>query len=107
MPTDVSDSTLDSAVKNNKDKLVLVDFWADWCGPCHVLAPTLERLENDFDGRLVVLKLNVDENPHAAEAFQIQGLPTLITFRNGEPDQMITGVVPYHNLKNIVQRLLP
>lgn len=106
MPTDVTDANLESSIDNSKSKVVLVDFWADWCGPCHVLAPSLTKLESELEGKLEVLKLNVDENPQMADAFKIQGLPTLVLFVDKEPDQAITGVIPYHDLKRIVERFL-
>jgi len=106
MPIDVTDANLESSIQNSKSRVILVDFWAAWCGPCHVLAPTLAKLEEELEGKLEVLKLNVDENPNMAEEFQIQGLPTLVLFSNKEPEQRITGVVPYHDLKRIVERFL-
>lgn len=106
MPTDVTDANLESSIDNSTSKVVLVDFWADWCGPCHVLAPSLAKLESELEGKLEVLKLNVDENPQMADTFKIQGLPTLVLFVDKEPDQAITGVIPYHDLKRIVERFL-
>jgi len=69
-----------------------VDFWAEWCGPCHMIAPAIETLAREYAGRVKVGKLNVDENPRTPMQFQIRGIPTLIIFRNGQPVDRIVGV---------------
>jgi thioredoxin len=73
---------------------VLVDFWAEWCGPCRQLAPVLEALQADLGDQLTVVKLNVDENPQTALRYAVSGLPTLILFRDGEPVHRILGLKP-------------
>jgi len=73
---------------------VLVDFWAEWCGPCHMLAPIVEQIAQDYQGRLKVGKLNVDENPQIAAQFGIRGIPTLLLFDKGKPVEQIIGAVP-------------
>ena len=75
-----TDSNFDDVTKQG---VVLVDFWAEWCGPCRRLAPTVDQLATDFDGRAVVGKLNVDDNPKVAERFQVRGIPTLLLFKDG------------------------
>jgi thioredoxin 1 len=72
--------------------VVLVDFWAPWCGPCRLLAPTIESLAEDFDGRATVAKLNVDENPTVPGRFHIRGIPTLLLFKDGQLAETIVGV---------------
>jgi thioredoxin 1 len=74
--------------------LVLVDFWAEWCGPCRALAPTVNALAAEFDGRVTVAKLNIDENPSVPGRFQIRGIPTLLLFKNGQVKETIVGLPP-------------
>ena len=77
-----TDNDFDADVINN-EKPVLVDFWAEWCGPCKAIAPILDELAEEFDGTLDVVKLNVDENPSVAQKFGIRSIPTIIIFKNG------------------------
>lgn len=75
-------TNFDSTINNND--VVLVDFFADWCGPCKALHPALEELANDFDGRVVISKINVDKNPELAAQFKVRSIPALFYFKNGE-----------------------
>ncbi len=77
---------------NAEARPVLVDFWAEWCGPCKMIAPVLEELATEQSDRAVVAKVNVDESPDLAERFGITGIPTLIVFRNGTPVRTLRGV---------------
>ena len=86
----LSDSTFDETIKG-ADKAVLVDFWAEWCGPCKMIAPTLEEISKDFAGRLKVFKLNVDDAQSIAQRFEVMSIPTLILFKDGEPRLRIVG----------------
>lgn len=72
---------------------VLVDFWAEWCGPCKMIAPVLEELASEYQGRVQIAKLNVDDHREATEQFNIRGIPTLILFKNGEPEATKVGAL--------------
>src|SRR5262252_452531 len=86
----ITDGNFDQTI--NGGKPVLVDFWAEWCGPCRRLAPTVDQLATDFDGRVAIGKLNVDENPQIAQRFQIRGIPTLLIFKDGELADTVVGL---------------
>jgi len=85
---------------------VLVDFWAAWCGPCRMLAPTVEEIAGEYAGRLKVLKLNTDDNQEIASRYQIMGIPTLLFFKGGALVDKVVGVVPKRQIKDRVDVLL-
>jgi thioredoxin len=85
---------------------VMVDFWADWCRPCHMLAPTVAEIAQDYTGRLKVVKMNVDENVNAAGKFNIRGIPTLLIFKGGQVADQIVGAVPKDQIAKVVDRHL-
>ena len=85
---------------------VLVDFWAEWCGPCRRLAPTVDQLASDFDGRAVVGKLDVDANPNVASRFQIRGIPTILIFKNGELADTVVGLASKEDLQGRIEQQL-
>ena len=86
---------------------VLVDFWAPWCGPCRAVAPMIEELAGDFEGRAKIAKLNVDEDPELAATYGVQGIPTMILFREGKPVDQIVGAVPTQVLVDKLNASLP
>jgi len=88
--TNLTDATFDEEIKSS-DEPVLVVFWAEWCGPCKMIAPTLEEISKDFAGRLKVFKLNVDDAQSIAQRFEVMSIPTLILFKDGEPRLRIVG----------------
>lgn len=90
----------------NGEKPVLVDFFAEWCGPCKTMAPILKDFAGAASDKVRVIKVDVDKNPHVAQEFSIQGVPTLILFRNGQPVWRQSGVVPLTHLKQVVDRVL-
>lgn len=85
---------------------VVVDFWADWCGPCHMIAPHIARLAEEYSGRLLVFKLDVDANPDVAMRYGIQSIPTVLFMYQGDVKDMVIGAVPYQVLQQRVERLL-
>ena len=87
----VTDSNFNEITK--KHALALIDFWAAWCGPCQALAPTIEELAKEYAGRILIGKLNVDENPRTAECFQVFSIPTMLIMKNGEEIDRIVGCV--------------
>ena len=86
----VTDSTFDESV-TGADTPVLVDFWAEWCGPCKMIAPVLEEIASDHKGRIAIAKLNVDENPETARRFDVMSIPTLMVFKGGAPVKRLVG----------------
>ncbi len=89
---ELNDSNFDEAIKG--DKPVLVDFWAEWCGPCKMIGPVVEELAGEYEGKAIVAKVNVDENPEVAGRFGIRSIPTLLVFKGGEIVDKQVGAVP-------------
>ena len=99
----LTDNNFDqSVIKSGKP--VLVDFWAEWCGPCKRLAPTVDELATDYDGRVLVGKLNVDDNPGVAGRFSIRGIPTLLLFKGGQIVEQIVGLADKDTLKKLIEK---
>ena len=104
-PIQVTDTTFDNLVINAQGP-VLVDFWAEWCGPCKMIAPVLEELATDLDGKLTIGKLDVDDNQNTAMAYGVMSIPTLLLFKNGKPVDRIVGFQPKAQLVSRLQRHL-
>ena len=101
----VTDDNFDDQVIQSKIP-VLVDFWAEWCGPCKVIGPTLEALAADYNGKVKIAKLNVDDSPDTAARFGVRSIPTLIVFKDGEPQQAAIGVKPHGQLAELIEHYL-
>lgn len=103
-PVHVNDNNFEETVK--KHSLVLIDFWAPWCGPCRTLAPAIEELNKDYAGKVLFGKLNVDENPQTAECFQVFSIPTLLIMKNGQEVDRIVGCVPKKHIETALNKHL-
>ncbi|BAQ63888.1 thioredoxin [Geminocystis sp. NIES-3709] len=85
---------------------VLVDFWAPWCGPCRMVAPVVEEIAQQYEGKVKVVKLNTDENPQIASQYGIRSIPTLMVFKGGQKLEMVVGAVPKTTLSNTLEKHL-
>ena len=97
----VNESAFDRHILNHKG-IVLVDFWAPWCGPCRAVGPIIDELATEYDGKVRVVKMNVDENPATPTKFGIRAIPTLVLFKKGETVEQITGAVTKAALKDLI-----
>ena len=102
---EVTDATFDQEV-NNSEIPVLVDFWAPWCGPCRKIAPIVDEISDEFQGRLKVVKLNTDDNVRTAQNYSISGIPSLIIFKNGEAVERLVGLMQKSTLQSSVEKHL-
>jgi thioredoxin len=101
----VTDATFAAEVLQ-ADKPVLVDFWAEWCGPCKKIAPVLEELAQKYAGQVEIVKLNTDENPNTTRDYGVMSIPTLTVFKGGEPFQSVVGAQPKSSLAKLIESAL-
>lgn len=102
MAEQITDATFDSVVTQSSQP-VLVDFWAPWCGPCRAVGPIVDELAKEYEGKVRIVKLNVDDNPATPTKFGIRAIPTLMIFKNGEMVEQITGAVTKASLQETLQ----
>jgi|TARA_B110000438_G_scaffold235080_1_gene231682 thioredoxin 1 len=102
---EVSDDEFESSIIQN-DKPALVDFWAEWCQPCKMLAPTVEEIAGEYADKVTVAKVNVDDNPQTATKFGIRGIPTLLLFKGGKVVQQLVGVKPKSDITKAIDEIL-
>lgn len=102
---EASDENFDAEVLKHNGP-VLVDFWAEWCGPCKALAPVLDGLAEEYNGRLKVVKVNVDDSPNAPQTYKVRGIPTLIVFKNGAAVDQLVGNQPKDAIKSVIEKAL-
>ena len=101
-PFHVTDENFGNTIKNNK--IVLVDFWASWCGPCRALAPTIEEIAKEYAGKALVGKLDVDESPATAEQFQVFSIPTMIVYKDGKEAERLVGLCPKKSIDTVLKK---
>jgi thioredoxin 1 len=104
-PTELTDATFQDFIAT-ADKPVLVDFWASWCGPCRAMAPILEEIADEEEARLIVAKVNTDENPRTAGGFGIASIPTMILFKDGKPVGSLIGARPKESVMAAIGQYL-
>jgi thioredoxin 1 len=105
MPATVTDANFDKDVLGSAEPVV-VDFWAEWCGPCRMIAPALEEIAEELHGKVKIAKLNVDENPHTSIRYGVRSIPTLIMFKNGEPVSQQIGAAPKGRLSEWIKQAI-
>jgi thioredoxin 1 len=105
MAQNVTDETFEAEVLNSTLP-VLVDFWAQWCGPCRSVGPLVEELAKDFEGRVKIVKFNVDEGKETPGKFGVRGIPTLMVFKGGKPVDQLVGAVPKSTIQDLLNKAM-
>ena len=103
----LTDSTFDEEIAGSTADVVIVDFWAEWCGPCKMIAPILDEIADEQAGQITIAKLNVDENPEIAQRFSVMSIPTLIVFEKGQPAKKLVGAKGKSQLLQELSEFLP
>ena len=101
---EITDANFEEVISG--DQPVLVDFWAEWCGPCKMIGPVVEQLASEYEGKAVIGKVDVDSNPSVAQAFGIRSIPTLLFFKGGQIVEQIVGAVPKHQITSVIDTVL-
>tara|TARA_Y100001001_G_C7849575_1_gene253589 strand:- start:238 stop:558 length:321 start_codon:yes stop_codon:yes gene_type:complete len=101
---EITDSNFNDVI--SKNKTVLVDFWAEWCGPCRMIGPLIEELANEYEGKAIIGKLDVDSNQESSVKYGVRSIPTILTFKDGEIVDRQVGAVPKETLTNIIDSQL-
>ena len=101
---EITDSNFNDVI--SKNKTVLVDFWAEWCGPCRVICPVIEELANEYEGKAIIGKLDVDSNQESSVKYGVRSIPTILTFKDGEIVDRQVGAVPKETLTNVIDSQL-
>ncbi len=108
MAIDVTDATFQTdVVDQSNSKVVVVDLWAPWCGPCQTLGPIIEKVVDDTNGQVALVKVNIDENPGISQAFRVQSIPAVYALKDGQVVDGFMGALPEHDVREFVERLLP
>ena len=102
VPVKISDTTFNDVI--NKSKLVIVDCWAEWCSPCKMIAPIIDKLAEEYSSKVMFAKLNVDENPQTASKYGVMSIPTLLIFKSSKLVDTIVGAVPKLNIESIMKK---
>ena len=108
MAVDVTDATFQTeVVERSMQSVVVVDLWAPWCGPCRTLGPIIEKVVDETQGKAVLVKVNVDENPAISQAFRVQSIPAVYALKDGQVVDGFMGALPEHEVREFIERLLP
>ncbi len=105
MAKNITDNTFKQEVLDSSIP-VLVDFWAPWCGPCRMIAPVIDEISSEYEGKAKIVKINTDENPYSASEYQITAIPTLLFFKNGKVVKEMVGVVSKEEIKKVLDDLI-